>query len=174
MPHPGAPLGLGREDGGGDHDAAARADGARRRFVRQAVAPFEGRVAAHGAGGAGLSLQGVDEFAQHVGERRGRVHAGVVAPGDPTAAPGAAVPVVDAAGAAQAVVLLPAPAAREALFGPTPGPLSTLLATDKLLTVGYVQDIRSIVHRIHDLTGELPKLEPRRTRKAVAKRKRKG
>ena len=37
-----------------------------------------------------------------------------------------------------------------------------------------VQDIRSVVHRIRDLTGELPKLERRRTKKAVAKRKRKG
>jgi hypothetical protein len=37
-----------------------------------------------------------------------------------------------------------------------------------------VQDIRGIVHRIRELTGELPKLEPRRRKKAVAKRKRKG
>jgi hypothetical protein len=37
-----------------------------------------------------------------------------------------------------------------------------------------VQDIRSVVQRIRELKDQLPELEPRRRKKAVAKRKKKG
>lgn len=36
-----------------------------------------------------------------------------------------------------------------------------------------VQDIRTVVRRIRELKSELPRLEPRRRKKAVAKRKKK-